>query len=63
MRGVSRHSFITMEGSEHISVGDAEVGAPFRDTYHDLPRLLITDTISQILLLGTFETANADDTE
>lgn len=65
--GTGRNSHITMEGSEHISIGNAKV-RPSRWRYlaavhRHVSHVLIIDTISQILLLGTFKAANADDTE
>lgn len=66
MCSASRHNFITMEGSEHIRIGNAKVSSffPFTRPFpHGWPRMLILVTTSQILLLGTIKTPNADDTE
>ena len=65
--GTGRNNYITMEGSEHIGIGNAKVRPPgwryLAAVHCHVSYVLIIDTMLQILLLGTFKAANADDTE
>ena len=63
VRSTGRNSLITMAGRQHICIGDAKVRSPLLIPSAPIGRMLIILPTSQILLLGTFKTANADDAE
>jgi len=56
-------SLITMERGQHIGVRNAKVGSSADGCEGWYLPGQIVDTTSQILLLGPFKTANADDTQ